>query len=511
MVEIGKSNLCFADAYKVLIGKEKIKISEEGLKRVSDSFEFLQEFSEDKVIYGINTGFGPMAQYRINKKHQKELQYNLIRSHCSSTGDRIPDIETKALMLARLNTLCIGKSGVHPDMVKLLAQLINNDIYPVIYKHGSVGASGDLVQLAHLALTLIGEGTVSYKGEIRPTTEVFNECNLKPFEIQGREGLAIMNGTAAMTGIGMMNLIHAKNLTNWTITASAILNEIVETFHDHFSVELNNAKVHPGQRKVAELMRNILEGSKLIKTRSDHMYDIKREEEVFEEKVQEYYSLRCVPQIVGPVIDTINYTEQVVFDEANSANDNPVIDVETKNVYHGGNFHGDYVALEMDKLKIAITKMCMLSERQTNYLMNARINEKLRPFVNMGRLGLNFGMQGVQFTATSTTAENQTLSNPMYIHSIPCNNDNQDIVSMGTNAALLCKQVIDNTYEVLAIEMMSLIQAIDYLNFSDKMSPKSKEIFDGLREIVPPFSEDTTKHEDVRRMRNYIFENKITI
>jgi histidine ammonia-lyase len=211
------------------------------------------------------------------------------------------------------------------------------------------------------------------------------------------------------------------------------------------------------------------------------------------------------------VLDTIKYTEGIVLDEANSANDNPIIDVATKNVYHGGNFHGDYVALEMDKLKIAITKMSMLAERQLNYLMNHNINNKLRPFANMGRLGLNFGMQGVQFTATSTTAENQTLSNPMSIHSISCNNDNQDIVSMGTNAAQITARVIDNSFQVLAIELMTLIQAIDYLDFRDKMSPKSREVFDNLRIVVPPFKEDTTKYNEVRDMTNYVRQTRIII
>lgn len=509
MIKIGVDRLTLGEAEAILFEGEKVSIGGEPVERVSRSYEFLKKFSADKVIYGINTGFGPMAQYRINEKHQLELQYNLIRSHCSGAGEKIPDIYVKAAMITRLNTLMLGKSGVHPDLVKLLAELINRDIYPIIFEHGGVGASGDLVQLAHVALCLIGEGDVSYKGEIRPASDVFKENGLTPFEIRGREGLAVMNGTAVMTGIGIVNLINAKNLLNWSVVASAILNEIVETYHDHFSKELNHAKLHKGQRDVAEMMTSFLAGSKLIKKRSTHLYDVKREETIFKEKVQEYYSLRCIPQIIGPVLDTIAYCENVILDEANSANDNPIIDVETQNVYHGGNFHGDYVALEMDKLKIAVSKMCMLSERQINYLMNDKINNKLRPFVNMGRLGLNFGMQGVQFTATSTTAENQTLSYPMYLHSISNNNDNQDIVSMGTNAALLAKKVIDNSFQVLAIELMSLIQAIDYLEFSDRMSAKSKQVFDDLRNVVPPFKKDTTKYKDVKNMTDYIRTNKI--
>ena len=225
-------------------------------------------------------------------------------------------------------------------------------------------------------------------------------------------------------------------------------------------------------------------------------------------KVQEYYSLRCVPQVLGPVLDTIYYTNHVLMNEVNSTSDNPIIDGEHHNVYHGGNFHGDYVALEMDKLKIAITKLSMLAERQLNYLMNPKLNEKLPPFVNLGKLGLNLGMQGVQFTAVSTVAENQTLSFPMYIHSITNNNDNQDIVSMGTNAALIAKKIIDNSYQVLAIEMISILQAIDYLEIKDRLSSYSLSKYMDLRQIVPKFTEDTIKYKDIQNIEQYIMENK---
>jgi histidine ammonia-lyase len=207
-------------------------------------------------------------------------------------------------------------------------------------------------------------------------------------------------------------------------------------------------------------------------------------------------------------MDTILYAIHVLTNEVNSTSDNPIIDGEHHNVYHGGNFHGDYVALEMDKVKIAIAKLSMLAERQLNYLMNPKLNEKLPPFVNLGKLGLNLGMQGVQFTAVSTVAENQTLAFPMYLHSIPSNNDNQDIVSMGTNAALLTKKVIDNTYQVLAIEMIAILQAIDFLNIKERLSSYSLGKYEDLRKIVPTFSEDSVKYIDIRNIIAYITENK---
>ncbi|MCR6639317.1 MAG: aromatic amino acid ammonia-lyase [Sporocytophaga sp.] len=508
MVTIGEKKLDLSEIERILTGNELIEIHTSIEERIRKNHDFLSHFSKDKLIYGINTGFGPMAQYRIDEKDQIDLQYNLIRSHSSGVGAVLPDTYLKAVMVARLNSLCQACSGIPIDVVALLKDLINNEIYPVIFEHGGVGASGDLVQLAHLALGLIGEGEVSFKNQLRPTPDVYKEYNISPLKVSGREGLAIMNGTSCMTGIGLVNLIQAQKLIDWSTYASCMLNELVNSYDDHFSSELNQVKRHKGQREIAESMRNILHDSKLTRNRQDELYKKKVEDYVLEDKVQEYYSLRCVPQILGPIKDTITYAEEVLINELNSANDNPVIDSIAENVFHGGNFHGDYISLEMDKLKIAITKLSMLAERQLNYLMNNKLNGKIPPFANLGKLGLNFGMQGVQFTATSTTAENQVLSNPMYVHSIPNNNDNQDIVSMGTNSALLTKKVIENTFEVLSIEMMSILQGIDYLDIEDKLSAKTNRVYQELRKIFPRFENDLPKYGDIKKVKQYLIENK---
>lgn len=491
----------------IIFGNKQIEISEIVLKRINESFYFLKEFSENKVIYGVNTGFGPMAQYRIKDEDRIQLQYNLIRSHSSGTGKPINAICVKAAILARLNTLSLGNSGVHPSVIHLMAALINKEITPLIFEHGGVGASGDLVQLAHLALVLIGEGEVFYKGERRATKEVFEIENLKPIQVEIREGLALINGTSVMTGIGVVNVYHANKLLDWSLKCSCAINEIVQAYDDHFSEELNQTKRHKGQREVAARMRENLADSTLIRKREDHLYSGENKEEIFKEKVQEYYSLRCVPQILGPVLETINNVASILEDEFNSANDNPIIDVKNQHVYHGGNFHGDYISLEMDKLKIVITKLTMLAERQLNYLLNSKINEILPPFVNLGTLGFNFGMQGVQFTATSTTAENQMLSNPMYIHSIPNNNDNQDIVSMGTNAAVITAKVIENAFEVLSIEIITIVQAIDALEQKDKISSVTKKLYDDVRAIVPEFKEDQVMYPFVQKVKDYLINN----
>ena len=508
MIKVGGRPLTLHEFKEVIFDNSLVGISDDGLKKVNESFSFLESFSDDKIIYGINTGFGPMAQYRIDDVDRKQLQYNLIRSHASGVGQPLEPIYVKATMLARLNTLAQGYSGVHPATLEVICELINKDVTPLIFEHGGVGASGDLVQLAHLALVLIGEGEVFYKGDRRPTEGVFKELNIKPLEIVNREGLALMNGTSCMTGIGLINVILARKIVRWGVEASCLINEIVGTYNDHYSKELNHAKYHKGQRQVADLMSSYLADSKMVRSRQEHLYKGGREEDVFEEKVQEYYSLRCVPQILGPVLDTVSFTKKVLTEEINSGNDNPIIDVKSQNVYHGGNFHGDYVSLEMDKLKIAITKASMLAERQLNFVLNKNLNNILPPFVNRGKLGFNFGMQGVQFTAVSTTAENQMLSNPMYVHSIPNNNDNQDIVSMGTNAALITKKVIDNSFEVMSILFMSLTMAVDLMECKDKLSSTSSRVYDEIREVFPTFVEDYPKYDEVRKVKEYLITSK---
>jgi histidine ammonia-lyase len=505
MIPVGQGVLTLTNFSDILFKQQTVAIPPSALEKIKVNFKFLQNFSSNKLIYGINTGFGPMAQYKVSEENLLKLQYNLIRSHSSGSGAMLSPVLVKALMVARLNSLMQGYSGVHTDVVELLAELINKDITPCIFERGGVGASGDLVQLAHLGLVLIGEGEVIFEENVCSTADIFNKFNIKPLAIHVREGLAILNGTSAMTGIGMVNLVQAQKLLGWSAMLSAMTNEVVEAYDDHYSHELNIVKHHKGQNKVAAMLRDILQDSKMIRNRTDHLYHPHHiDQEIFEDKVQEYYSLRCVTQVLGPVFDTITHAETVLVDELNSVNDNPVIDHINQNVFHGGNFHGDYVSLEMDKLKIAITKLSMLSERQLNYLLNEKLNLKFPPFLNLGVLGLNFGMQGVQFTATSTVAENQTLSFPMYVHSIPNNNDNQDIVSMGCNAALMTRKVIDNSFAVLSIQLMTILQAIDYLNCQDKLATHTLNLYNQAREIFPKFIEDEPKYKDLEKIKVFL-------
>ncbi len=501
---IRKGRVELEDFISLLEDSSVLEIDADTITSVEASYTFLEAFASDKIIYGINTGFGPMAQYRVKDDERNELQYNLIRSHASGMGSPYPEKYCKAALLSRLNTLLLGYSGIHRSVVELMVVLLKKNITPVIYEHGGVGASGDLVQLAHLALALLGEGEVYVNGEVCDASKIFKEHGIEPMKIHIREGLAIMNGTSAMTGIGLINIHESKRMLSLSISFASVLNEILGTYEDHYSEVLNKTKLHSGQQKVAEIMRSRLESSHLIKQRSEHLYNGKLSDEVFKDKVQEYYSIRCVPQILGPILDTIESAEKILIAELNSANDNPIIDRESGNVYHGGNFHGDYVSLEMDKLRIAMTKLSMLLERQLNYLLNDKLNHILTPFLNLGKLGFNFGLQGMQFTAVSTVAENQTLSFPMYLHSIPNNNDNQDIVSMGCNAAWLTSKVIDNTYDVLSIYSTAIIYSVEQLKILDQLSSANQSLVSDLMKIVRLQVSDEPAYKNLKVLKHFL-------
>ncbi len=487
----------------ILFANDRLNLTEEQMQRVDDSYAFLSNFASNKVIYGINTGFGPMAQWRIDDQHLSELQYNIIRSHSTGAGTPLPDVYVRAAMIARVGSFIQGKSGIHREVVDLLVQMINKNIIPLVPEHGSVGASGDLVQLSHIALCLIGEGVVHYDGQWIPTKEAFKKEKLEPIGIHIREGLSVTNGTSVMTGIASINQLYAENLLNLSIIAGVWINEIAESYDDMLSIPLNECRRHNGQMYIAAEMRRIANGSQCLQNREHDLYDSSHsEEKTFSNthKVQAYYSLRCLPQILGPVYETLQQSKQIIEEELNCASDNPIIDPTTQNVYHGGNFHGDYISLEEDKVKIVVTRMAMLAERQLNYLFHDRINNILPPFLNKGVLGLNYGMQACQFTATSTTAECQTLSMPNYVHSIPNNNDNQDIVSMGTNSAELCKRVIDNAYQVISILYIALAQASDCLDNVQRLSPSIRKVYEEIRLLTPTIIDDTPFYEDIARV-----------
>lgn len=474
--------------------KMQILIAKSAKNRVAKSREFLEKNFDHKVIYGINTGFGPMASHIIGKSQLRELQYNLVRSHACGAGNPIDGRFVLAAMVARLNTFLKGYSGVSQSLIERLTRYINERIVPVVPEHGAVGTSGDLVQLAHIALALIGEGDVMWRGKQVPAINALKSLHLAPYKLQPKEGLALINGTAVMTGVGSVTLTSAKHLLELSIQAGALAMELIRGFDDGLSEELHATRSHAGQVVVARMMRTMLKTSQLLRKRGLFQERAKVTDDVYviPETVQEIYSLRCIPQIVGPVWQELEATRKVLETELNAATDNPLIDVKHKAFLHGGNFHGDYISFAMDKMKIGLVKLTMLLERQTNFFLNKNVNQAFPPFLNLKKPGLTLALQGLQFVATSTTAQSQTLAFPQYVHSIPTNGDNQDIVSMGTDSALLAHKVLENAYVVLAIELVTLAQAVDVLRVREKLSRTTGKLYDFTRKYIDTVRDDVS-------------------
>lgn len=455
------------------------------LERAARAFAYLEERSSGRVVYGINTGFGPMAQKAIAADDRLAMQYNLIRSHAAGGGADLPDEVVRGMMVVRAVTFLKGGSGVSRGIIDQLLAYLEHGICPRVPEHGGVGASGDLVQQAHLGFGLIGEGYATLKGERMLMADALRRTALAPVQLGLRDGLAIVNGTACMTAVGLLNVHRAQLLFDRAVSISALITEVIGSWNDHLSEPLNAAKRHAGQRKVAQRMRNTLDGSKLIRQRADHAEHDVDANGTFTDTVQEIYSIRCVPQILGPILDVIEHAETTLLNELHSIDDNPFTDPET-GIHHGGNFHGDQVALEMDILRLAVVKLGMLCERQLNFLFNDRINGRFPPFLNMERQGVTLGMQGMQFTATSSTAANQALATSLYVHSIPNNNDNQDIVSMGTNAAMATARALDNTARTMSITAIAVAQAVDLAGNRDQLSPAGAAFHSAVRKITGP-------------------------
>lgn len=458
----------------IVRGTGSLAVAESDWLGVRRSFDYLNGVAAKQVVYGINTGFGPMAQHAVSAADQHALQYNLVRSHASGAGEDLPEEAVRAMMLVRAVTFLHGRSGVSEPVVRQLLAYLEHGICPRVPRLGGVGASGDLTQQAHLALGLIGEGRGTHRGQPGDMSAILQACGLEPVELRLRDGLALLNGTAAMTGIGLLNVHRAQELLRTSVSLSALITEALGTWTDHLGEPLNNAKRHRGQREVARRMRDALEGSGCVRDRMDHLAPGRTSANgTFSHMVQEHYSIRCVPQVLGPILDQIDHSERVLLDELHSIDDNPVIDPDN-GIHHGGNFHGDQVSLTMDTLRLAMVKLCMLCERQLNFLLNDKVNLRFPPFLNMEAPGLTLGMQGMQFTATSTTAECQALATSLYVHSIPNNNDNQDIVSMGTNAALATARVIGHAQRVASILAIGAAQAADLAEAVPRLSPTGK-------------------------------------
>jgi len=475
-----------------------VEITSTALRSVKTTHTFVQERAKKDIIYGVNTGFGPMAGHLVGSQQLIDLQYNLIRSHAVGMGYPLPERFVLAAMLVRLNTLSKGYSGVSVELLNQLAVFINNRIIPVVPDHGAVGTSGDLVQLAHIALALIGEGEAFYKGVRQPVAVILKKLKIQPHVLQAKEGLSLINGTSMMTGISALICADAERLMALAIGNGAFSLELVHAFTDGIAEKLHAVRPHEGQVAVAQKLRKILKSSQLLRTRHNFTkkFVLNGDVQHLPEVVQEVYSLRCIPQILGPIYETLAVSKKRIEIEMNSVTDNPIVDVDGKIFIHGGNFHGDYVAATIDQLKMTLVKLTMLSERRINFFLNENVNKTFPPFLNLQKPGLTLALQGLQFVATSTTARSQTLAFPQYVHSIPTNGDNQDVVSMGTDAAILTAQVIDNAFIVLTIELATLAQAADCSPAtSQKLSASSKELYQRIRNHIGTIRQDTSISE----------------
>lgn len=479
------------------------KLSSSALAKAKKSAEFLKKEASKRIIYGINTGFGPMAYKIMGKQQMLELQMNLVRSHAVGIGQAVDPNFVLATMLVRLNTLAKGYSGVSLELLKRLELFINQRVIPVVPEHGAVGTSGDLVQLAHIALALLGQGQVMFRGKQQDAAKVLAVLRLKPYQLKVKEGLALINGTSFMTGVGALLCKESEQLLELAHATTAMSLEAVGSFNDGISEIIQDIRPHPGQIQSAAKLRRLLKNSRRLKNRSqcEHVLELNGEVQSLAHEVQEVYSLRCAPQILGPMIETIRNARKVLEIEINSVTDNPIIDLKNKTFPHGGNFHGDYIASTLDKLKAAMVKLTMLSERRINFFYHDKKNQLFPPFLNLKQPGLNLGLQGLQFVATSTAAQSQSLAYPHHLHSIPTNGENQDVVSMGADAALLAHKVIDNAYVVLAIELVTVCQAMDFTGERDSYAPASQDWYGKVRAKFPTLYEDRYMAEQLQQLK----------
>lgn len=440
----------------------------------------------DGLFYGINTGFGFLQNVRIDKEQLSELQNNLLKSHACGMGEEVPRQIVKLMMALKIKSLSYGHSGVQVDTVNRLMDMHNNNMIPVIYTQGSLGASGDLAPLSHLCLPLIGLGEVYFEGKKMPASEALSAMNWAPITLQSKEGLALINGTQFMSSYGMYNLVRADKLLKWANIIAAISFEGFDCNTDPFNANIHRVRAHEGQVTTAAAMRSLLEGSEIARQQG--------------KAVQDPYSFRCIPQVHGASTDTVNYVQSVFIKEINSVTDNPNVFPDEDLIVSGGNFHGQPLALAFDFLSIAMAEIGSISERRTYQLISGLRN---LPMFLVKNPGLHSGFMIPQYTAAGIVSENKQLCTPSSIDSIPSSNNQEDHVSMGANAATKCKRVVDNVEKVLAIELLTAAQAIEFRR-PLKSSPYLEEIIAAFREKVSFNDADRVLHDDMMKAVEFL-------
>lgn len=491
MIELTGDHLTIEQMKLILYKNKRVTIAKESLEKVKTSRRAVENVARGNMsVYGINTGFGKFSNVTIAKKDVEKLQLNLIRSHACGVGEYFSPLVAKAMIVLRLNALVKGYSGVRVELVELLATLINNDIVPAIPEQGSLGASGDLAPLAHLALVVIGEGKVFTKdGKVKEAKDVLKEHGIQPLSLQAKEGLALINGTQTMTALGVINYIEAEKLAYDSEWIASMAFEALNGVIDAFFPETHEVRGYQEQIDVAKRMLALLEGSKLTTRQGDI-------------RVQDAYSLRCIPQVHGASWQVLHYVKEKLEIEMNAATDNPLIFDDGATVISGGNFHGQPIAFAMDFLKVAVAELANISERRTERLVNTQLNELLPPFLSP-EPGLQSGAMIMQYVAASLVSENKTLAHPASVDSIPSSANQEDHVSMGTIAARHASSIIKNTRNVLAIEAIVAKQALTYRNV-EKASEQTQANWHRLDDIVPNITEDRIFHEDIEEVARFL-------
>jgi len=501
------TSLTFDQVYTVAYGEPdapRVEISPEAAKLVTRAADAVQTLlSRGVIAYGITTGFGAFKDRIIPPDQVEQLQRNILVSHSVGVGDPFDIPTTRAIMLIRANTLSRGHSGIRLSTLQLLIDMLNEGIHPMIPEKGSLGASGDLAPLAHMALPIIGEGMAAYQGEVISGAEAFKRANLTPVKLAAKEGLALTNGTSVMTALGVLQTIRAERYSQIADIAGCLSLEALNGTDLAFDERIHNLRPYPRQKECAEYLRSLLKDSEF--TREHTSLD-----------VQDAYTLRCIPQVHGAVRDAIAYARWVFEIELNAVTDNPLIFFDDKDeitVLSGGNFHGEPLAIAMDYLAFSVAELGNISERRTMRLTDESSNTHVLPAFLTREGGLNSGFMIAQYTAAALATENKVLSHPASVDTIPTSANVEDHVSMGATSALKLRDVIDNVERILAIELMSAAQGVDFrrqvIGVEKKLGQGTRGVYALIRQHVPFIESDTVMYGHIETMRQLVEEGKL--
>lgn len=494
IIELNGENLTLEQVVRVVRGDATCKIADASWPKIRASRNLIDSVVEDgRVVYGVTTGFGRLSDVRIPTEDVNQLQVNLLRSHAVGAGDPFSEDVVRAMLLLRANALAKGYSGIRPETLQLLVDMINYGVHPVVPSQGSLGASGDLAPLAHMALVLIGEGKAQFRGGRMSGDAALRAAGLTPVRLQAKEGLALINGTQAMTAVGSLTLAEAINLGVAADAAVTLTMEALQGIITAFDPTLLSTRNHREQIDVAERIRRSLNGSQRITTQGQL-------------RVQDAYSIRCVPQVHGASWQAVKYVQDRLDVELNSATDNPIV-LEDGRVLSGGQFHGQPIAIAMDLLKVAVAEWGSISERRIERLVNPQLSGL--PAFLAHQPGLESGLMIAQYVAASLVSENKVLAHPASVDSIPSSANQEDHVSMGTIAARQARQMVRNTASVLAIELISASQAISLEGAESAISPASQSLLQWVRKLVPPLTRDASVSDGIEKLTRALLAGEL--